>query len=232
MDDTDDGTDEEEDEEVEEASMAVSHQQQHHAHATSLSMNHRLAGDSLASCQQQHVPVVRPPLQHEHQAPLLGLDTSHMQSHCMQQKPDQMIRQSHQGHSEQLNSMTMGMNDGFTSHDNTESDSDPNSGFSVHGKMYFEGRVVLHLKQWTDSFSSCAEPQHQKGGCAVCRLRSPASHDSHRSQKEAHRHTVKGVLFTFEDCIIVELYPESPPGSSQGKLLLVAALNPDVTVRN
>jgi len=108
-------------------------------------------------------------------------------------------------------------------------DCDPDSGFSVYGKMYFEGRVVLHLKQWTETnnggmhLPSCAQqptpqsqPKSQFQGCALCRLKN--QQDGYRGQKEAHRHSVKGVLFTFEDCIIVELYQDQTPSFGYGHL--------------
>lgn len=104
--------------------------------------------------------------------------------------------------------------------ENDVMDADPTTGHSVHGKMYVESRVVFHLKQWTDSgfgsFNSCRElqPKSQIHRCAVCRLKSPNGQDSiyNDQQKDAHRHSVKGVILSYDDCIIVELYPEQLPG--------------------
>ncbi|CAG7786807.1 unnamed protein product [Allacma fusca] len=223
LEESDEASEDDEEDEVDDGMpvpMGHSHEQQH-PHGGPITMSHGMETDSLVQCQQQ---VVRNGLQ---QTALLQIDGSQIQQCIQQQKEDDAVRHNHHGHNQPIDSMIMSMEDDFTNQNS--SDGDPNSGFSVHGKMYFEGRVVLHLKQWTDTpasdgnsvglgslgnFSSCAEQQHSKGfhGCAVCRLKSP--HENHRNQKEAHRHTVKGVLFTFEDCIIVELYPEPPPSSN------------------
>jgi len=225
LDDTDEVSDDEDDEEVDDEEMSV--QMPHTQDVGQLSMNHPL-DEGLVQ-----VPGgVQDALVHQQQASMIPMNDAH----CHHQKLSlngsdiavhQHPLQSQQPHGTPMEQIFAQQSDDFDAQDDQDGNNDPNSGFSVYGKMYFEGRVVLHLKQSGDSdlgviggggggmgFSSCGVPEPPKPhlhGCAFCRLRSPQ--ENLRSQKEAHRHTVKGVLFTFEDCIIVELYPEQINGS-------------------
>ena len=227
LEDTDVSDDEDDEVEDEELSVQLPHAQD----VGQLSMIHPMTDESLVQVQCQQVPVVQDPTMipmsdsHCHQK--LTMNVNDMTGHQHQQHP----LQTQSSHGPPMDQVFPEQSEEFDSQEGQSGNNDPNSGFSVYGKMYFEGRVVLHLKQSGDSdlgivgggggmgFPSCGVPEPQKPhlhGCAFCRLRSPQ--DTLRSQKEAHRHTVKGVLFTFEDCIIVELYPEQINGSINNNL--------------
>jgi len=194
-----------------------------------MSMTHSL-NDTLVQVQcGEQGPVVQDNNLVHAQIPISG-DPHHHQLHQVHQKlangVSVMGHDPHSLHGAPMNPIFFQQQEQFEPPPLVEEPgNDPNTGFSVYGKLYYEreGRVVLHLKQWMDSPSdqngggmtfAPADPLNGKNllqGCALCRLRC-SNQDSYRNQKQGHRHTFRGVLFTFEECTIVELYPEQNHG--------------------